>query len=75
VVFALLVFRRWFGNAMGIVAACMLAVMRYHLTFSRFGMHGIATPAFELAGLYFLDRALAEKKVSDFAWLGLTASA
>lgn len=72
VLFAYLLFRRWFGQGMGIVAACMLSVMRYHLTFSRFGMQGIATPAFELAGLYFLDRALAEKKVSDNAWLGLT---
>lgn len=72
VVFAYLLFRRWFGQGMGLVAACILAVMRYHLTFSRFGMHGIATPAFELAGLYFLDRALAEKRPSDFAWLGLT---
>lgn len=71
VLFAYLLFRRWFGQGIGIVAACMLAVMRYHLTFSRFGMQGIATPAFELAALYFLDRALAEKKVSGFAWLGL----
>jgi len=72
VLFAYLLFRRWFGVGMGVVAACVLAVMRYHLTFSRFGMQGIATPAFELAALYFLDRALAERKVSDFAWLGLT---
>lgn len=72
VLFAYLLFRRWFGRGMGLVAACILAVMRYHLTFSRFGMQGIATPAFALAALYFLDRALAEKKVSDFVWLGLT---
>lgn len=72
VLFAYLLFRRWFGQWLGIIAACVLAVMRYHLTFSRFGMHGIATPAFELAALYFLDRALAGKKVSDFAWFGLT---
>jgi 4-amino-4-deoxy-L-arabinose transferase-like glycosyltransferase len=72
VVFAYLLFRRWFGEGLGIVAACLLAVMRYHLTFSRFGMQGIATPAFELAALYFFDRALADKKISDFAWLGLT---
>lgn len=71
VLFAYLLFRRWFGGGLGVVAACVLAVMRYHLTFSRFGLQGIATPAFELATLYFLDRALAEKKVSDFAWFGL----
>jgi len=72
VLFAYLLFRRWFGEVLGIVAACVLAVMRYHLTFSRFGMQGVATPAFELAAIYFLDRALAEKRGPAFAWLGLT---
>ena len=72
VVFAYLLFRRWFGTTMGIFAAGLLAVMRYHLTFSRFGVHGISVPAFELAALYFLDRALAEKRSQDFAWLGIT---
>lgn len=71
ILFAYLLFRRWFGNWIGILAALLLAVMRFHLTFSRFGMQGITTPAFELAALYFLDRALASKKVQDFAWLGL----
>jgi hypothetical protein len=72
VVFAFLLFRRWFGTAMAIVAAGLLAVMRYDLTFSRFGVNAISTPAFELAALYFLDRALAEKHIQDFAWLGIT---
>lgn len=72
VVFAYLLFRRWFGTSMGIVAACLLAVMRYSLTYSRFGVNAISVPAFELAALYFLDRALTEKKIADFAWLGIT---
>jgi 4-amino-4-deoxy-L-arabinose transferase-like glycosyltransferase len=72
VLFGYLLFRRWFGATVGALAACVLAVMRYHLTFSRLGMNGVATPAFELAAFYFLDRALAGKRVSDFAWLGLT---
>lgn len=71
VVFAYLLFRRWFGEGIGLFAAGVLAVMRYHLTFSRFGLHGIATPAFEFAALYFLDRALVRKKYADFAWFGL----
>jgi 4-amino-4-deoxy-L-arabinose transferase-like glycosyltransferase len=72
VLFAYLLFRRWFGEWIGLFAATILTVMRYHLTFSRFGLHGIATPAFEFAALYFLDRALAGKKSADFAWFGLT---
>lgn len=72
VLFAYLLFRRWLGNWMGLFAAAVLAVMRYHLTFSRFGVQVISAPAFELATLYFLDRALARKRLSDFAWLGLS---
>jgi hypothetical protein len=72
VLFAFLLFRRWFGPGIGALAAVVLAVMRYDLTFSRFGTNGICTPAFELAALYFLDRAAARKKSSDFAWLGVT---
>jgi hypothetical protein len=72
VVFAFLLFRRWFGVTLAIVAAGLLAVMRYDLTFSRFGVNAISMPAFELAALYFLDRSLAEKRIRDFAWLGIT---
>jgi 4-amino-4-deoxy-L-arabinose transferase-like glycosyltransferase len=72
VLFAYLLFRRWFGEGLGLLAALLLAVMRYDLTFSRIGMSGIASPTFELASLFFLDRALEKKRTSDFAWLGLT---
>lgn len=72
VLFAYLLFRRWFGERIGLVAAALLAVLRYSLTFSRFGMQGIATPTFELVLLYFFDRALERKRLSDVAWMGLT---
>jgi hypothetical protein len=72
VLFAYLLFRRWMGPTMGAFAAVLLAVMRYHLTFSRFGVQVIATTTFELAALYFLDRALAHRKPMDFAGFGLS---
>ncbi len=72
VLFAYLLFSRWFGTRLGLVAAALVAVMRYHLTVSRFGMQPAATPAFELALLYFLDRACERKQLRDFAWMGLT---
>lgn len=72
VLFAYLLFSRWFGKRLGLVAAALVAVMRYHLTVSRFGMQPAATPAFELVVLYFLDRACERRQLRDFAWMGLT---
>jgi 4-amino-4-deoxy-L-arabinose transferase and related glycosyltransferases of PMT family len=66
-----LLFRRWFNERIGLIAAFLFAVLRYDLTFSRIAMHGVTTPAFEVAGLYLLDRALEHKRFADFAWLGL----
>jgi hypothetical protein len=71
VIFAYLLFRRWLGERMGLIAAALFAVMRYDLTFSRIAMHGVTTPAFEVIVLYLFDRALAHKKISDCAWTGL----
>jgi sugar lactone lactonase YvrE len=72
VVFAYLLFTRWFGLRLGLVATALIAVMRYDLTVSRFGMQPAATPAFELAFLFFLDRACERRRARDFAWMGLT---
>lgn len=71
VLFAYLLFSRWFNQGIGLVAAFLFAVMRYDLTFSRIAMHGVTTPAFELIVLYLLDRTLERKQFADFAWLGL----
>lgn len=71
VLFTYLLIRRWLGDGMGLAAAFLMAVMRYDITFSRLAMHGVTTPAFELASLYLLDRALERKQLADFAWLGL----
>ena len=71
VVLAFLLFRRWFGNSIGFVAAVFIAVMRWHLTFSRLAMHGITVPFFVLLVLLLLDMALARKQLAPFAWLGV----
>jgi 4-amino-4-deoxy-L-arabinose transferase-like glycosyltransferase len=71
VLFTYLLFRRWFDERIGLIAAFLFAVMRYDLTFSRIAMHGVTTPAFEVVVLYLLDRALERKQFADFAWLGL----
>ncbi|MCA1553320.1 MAG: glycosyltransferase family 39 protein, partial [Chloroflexi bacterium] len=71
VVFAYLLFRRWFGEPVGLLAAGMFVVLRYDLTFSRIALHGVTTPAFELLVLYLLDRALQRKRLLDFALVGV----
>jgi len=71
VLLAYLLFRRWFNEHVGLMAAFLFAVLRYDLTFSRIAMHGVTTPAFELLSLYLLDRALERRQFADFAWLGL----
>ena len=66
-----MLFRRWFGLPVAFVGAFCLAVMRWHLTFSRLAMHGITVPFFVLLVLYTLDRALTQKRLFDWALLGL----
>mgnify|MGYP003945575237 CR=1 FL=1 len=72
VIFAYLLFRRWFGNLMGWFAAALLAVLRYHVIWSRLSAGWITPPTFELAFLYFLDLALESKQPRHFVWAGLT---
>jgi sugar lactone lactonase YvrE len=67
-----LVFKRWFGARIGLAAGVLFAVMRYDLTFSRIALHGVTTPFFELAVLYWFDRFLDRRRIVDMAWLAVT---
>lgn len=71
VAFTFLLFRRWFNTPIAIFAAAMFAVMRYSLTFSRFGLNGHVNVTMIVISLYFLDRAVRNKKFLDFALAGL----
>lgn len=71
VAFTFLLFRRWFNTPVAVFAAAMFAVMRYSLTLSRFGVNGQTNAAFMVISLYFLDRAVRNKKLLDFALAGL----
>jgi hypothetical protein len=55
----------------GLVAAALLAVMRWDITFSRLALDGSSTPFFIMLVLFFLDRGLERKQLSDFAFAGL----
>ena len=70
---AFLLANRWFGRETraGLMAAALVAGMRWDLTFSRIALDGVSTPFFILWILFFLDRGLERKQLSDFALAGL----
>lgn len=63
------------GPRLGLLAALLLAGSRWHLTFSRLGMHGIAAPAFELLGAFFLVRAVHRGHRRDYVYAGAALAA
>jgi len=71
VILAFLLFKRWFGWPVAFLGAFCLAVMRWNLTFSRLAMHGITVPFFVFLAVYLLDRAWANRRLFDWALLGL----
>jgi len=62
-----------FGAGTAVFATLLLAVMRWHVNFSRFGMQGIFMPLFMTATMYFLVRGLKGKRLGNFAAAGLMA--
>jgi len=71
VVFVYLLARELFDHRVGVLAAFFLAVMRWHVNFSRFAMHGIFSPLFMVATFYFLVRGLRGKGLWNFAAAGV----
>ncbi len=61
--------RELFGARVGALAALLLAVMRWHLNFSRITFHGIFGPLFMVLALYFLVRGFKGR-----GWLNYVAS-
>jgi 4-amino-4-deoxy-L-arabinose transferase-like glycosyltransferase len=71
---AYLLFNRLFGREKhgGLIAAALLAVTRYDVTFSRIVFDGDSTPFFMMLTLFFLHRGLTSRRQSDFVLAGLT---
>jgi len=63
--------RELFGARVGALAALLLAVMRWHLNFSRIAYHGIFGPLFMVLALYFLLRGLKGRGWVNYAVSGL----
>ncbi|MBI5878663.1 MAG: glycosyltransferase family 39 protein [Chloroflexi bacterium] len=70
---AFLLFRRWFGGDArgGLLAAALLATMRYDLTLSRILFDANSTLFFMFTSAFLLDRGLRNRHQSDFALAGL----
>lgn len=61
-----------FGWRLGLVAAALLAVSSWAVTFSRFGMYStMSTPLFALLTAAFLLRGLRTRRLTEYALAGL----
>ena len=56
----------------GLTLALLVAVMRWHVNFSRIAMTGIDASFFEFLSLFFLIRWLQKRHFRDVMWTGLT---
>lgn len=73
VLFTYLMGRELFDRRVALVGAFLLAVLPWHLNFSRFGMNGIMAPFFAVLSMYLLARAVRTRRVLDYVLAGLAA--
>ena len=59
------------GPAMAVLAAFLVAVMRWDINWSRIGMHGITAPLFAALAVFLTLRALRSGRISDFGYAGV----
>jgi 4-amino-4-deoxy-L-arabinose transferase-like glycosyltransferase len=71
--FLYLLVKRLWGWRVAFVAAILLAVMSWHVTFSRLGMPNVTAPLFAIVTFYYLARALETGCHADYLWTGLAA--
>jgi len=69
--FTYLLAQELFDRRIAVLATFFLAAMRWHVNFSRLGMHGIFAPLFMAATFYYLFRGLKGKGSSNFVAAGV----
>jgi len=72
VIAAYLFGREAYGPHFGLILAFLVAVMRWHVNFSRIAMTGIDTPFFIFLSLFFLVRLFRSGHLREAMWAGLT---
>jgi hypothetical protein len=63
--------RLMFGIPTAFAATFILAVSRWHITMSRWGWNEVAPLLFMIVAVYFVQRAVRDRRASDFALGGL----
>lgn len=63
-----------FGVKLALLGAFLMAVLRWHVNFSRIGFLGILTVFFVILCLYFGWRSYKERKLFDFILLGVVTA-
>lgn len=66
--------RYLFGVKLALLGTFLMAVLRWHVNFSRIGFLGILTVFFVILCLYFAWRTYKERKLFDFILLGIVTS-
>ena len=72
IVTAFLFVRFILGTWPGLIAAFLVAVMRWDINWSRIGMHGITAPLFAALTAYLTLRALRSERISDYGFAGVS---
>lgn len=67
--------RTLLGPVVALIGAFLLAVMRWHINFSRIGFDTMLALTLLIMVLYFLIRAYRHGKIRDFAFAGFTIAA
>ncbi|MBM4428887.1 MAG: hypothetical protein FJ026_00880 [Chloroflexi bacterium] len=63
--------RTLFGTRAALLGSFLLAVSRWHITYSRIAFEGVPADLFAILAVFFLIRGLRTRKALDFAWAGL----
>lgn len=63
--------RQMASRGPALAGTAILAILRWHINFSRVGFLGVQTVLFEIAGMLFLWRAVKGRKTSDFVASGV----
>lgn len=71
VLFLYLLMKELFHRKIALMAAFFLAVLSWHVTFSRIGMQNVLAPLFATITGYFFFQGLRRRQASDFLWAGL----